>query len=92
MNIYVVVKFETSNDETVNQSDMSSNCNNCQKHRGLDESKLKLDSLSLYNVHVVGTKQNKLESERNRYQLIKGQDGIIHMLINKNRQLESELK
>jgi hypothetical protein len=90
MNIYVVVEFETTNDETVNQSDMSSNCNNCQKHRGLDESKLKLDSLSLFN--IVGNKQNKLESERNRYKLIKGQDGIIHMLINKNRQMESELK
>jgi hypothetical protein len=90
-NEHVAVEFENANDESVNQSDMSSNCNNCQKHREeLDEIKLKLDSLlSLYS--VVGTKQSELEIERNKYQLIEGQDGIIHMLINKNRKLESEL-
>ncbi|CAB4029184.1 Hypothetical predicted protein, partial [Paramuricea clavata] len=90
-NEHVAMEFENANDESVNQSDMSSNCNNCQKHREeLDEIKLKLDSLlSLYS--VVGTKQSELEIERNKYQLIEGQDGIIHMLINKNRKLESEL-
>ena len=56
----------------------------------MDEIKLKLDSLlSLYS--VVESKQSELEIERNKYQLIEGQDGIIHMLINKNRKLESEL-
>ena len=51
-NEHVAVEFENSNDESVNQSDMSSNCNNFQKHREeLDELKLKLDSLlSLYSV------------------------------------------
>ena len=32
-NEHVAVEFENANDESVNQSDMSSNCHNCQKHR-----------------------------------------------------------
>ena len=84
----VAAEFENANDETVNQSDMSSNCNNCHKYKELDEIKLKVDTL-LSRCKVVDIKQN--ESERNVSKLIDGEDGVIEMLLNQNRKLACEL-